>query len=449
MRPTRRLPLTDYHRFLVRHRDFVDEIDTARRRSDERLSRLRQLPRSEQRSRVRKLLVDRGIHKVFAFQAIRKAGRLAKAEPEEIIALAETFDAFTPVQDEIYITRPVSRQGRRVRFVQDFGPKRRMHQSLVDRILRELHPPLDCQKLFRGGMPMARRAIEAAVANGNVFGAEVDFVGFYPSIRPEVLPELLRPLPASVVRAVVWDDVVVRPSGALIAFPIDTTSSPFSGLSLGSACSPIVGERIIAELLGAAQISDVVTFADNLFVYGRSTEDVRAKIKTLRDTVRNHPVGGLELSIPEEGGLHDLSLHFEFAQQAGVLRDGQIEWSPGSRKLSQFQISEAANLSLPEIDAAERSVVHWRRAYPDWHEGDAFAAEYRAALAVRRSYLNRNPMFLREARDAVIIAYHERKRVEPNFPGGVVHFIPTEGDVLGDGYGRLLAELERLCGMHA
>ncbi len=440
--PTRiRGGMTDYQRFSRRFPEFVTEMIEERGRYDAKLSRLQLVSGRPRHNLVRKLLADRRLHRIFAFDAVKRTGGLWVGTPSDIETLAEQFDAFNSFHTEPVRLRTVSKGSGR-RDVQEFGPRRRMQQALVARLLRHLHPPRASQKLFNGGMPMARKAIEDAVRSGNLFGVEVDFVGFYGSLCSEALPQLLRPLPTSVVDAVVWDDAARAPTRSRDAVRLEPPSSSYEGLSLGSACSPIVGEIVISALLAAAQLEDVVTFADNLFVFGRTEEDVSAKIQALRNVMRNHAFGELELRVSRDRGFN-LSFDFEFAKQAGVLRDGRIYWAPGSQKITQFMSSDAQFLTFPEISKIERRVVHWRRAYPDWDGGDAFEAEYLAALAVRRFYLARHPMHLSGAISAVLRAYYERCVIEASFPGGLHFFIPQEGDPLGDGYLRLTTALER------
>lgn len=438
---TTRRKLTDYQWFGQRFPEFLANLKKDQNRCNRVLEWLEREPNKQrQRDRTRKFLGDAALHRICAFDAVRRTSGLANATPELVLSLAASFDAFRPTH-EPYQSFVIARGSRRR--VQEYGPSRRMHQRAIARVLRALHPPLEVQMLFRGGMPKARKAIEAAVHQGNTFGVEIDFVGFYPSVRPDALPNLLRPLPRSVVDAVVWDNACRSSSHqGLSAHEHDPASSSPVGLSMGSACSPIVGEAIIKSLLEVAQLRDVVTFADNLFVYGRSEEDVVAKVKTLRDAVGNQPFGELEIRIPKERGFA-LEWSFEFAKQDGSIRDGTVHWSPGAHKLAQYQASEAPRLTADQIARAEARVVHWRRAYSDWHDGDAFAAEYLAALAARRFYLNRNPLHLRRAIDAVIIAHWERSAIEPDFVGGLLHFVPTEGDILGDARPRLIRELER------
>ncbi len=441
--PTRvRRRLTDYQRFFVRYRAFMSELAEERQRGEHLFRSLSQGSYGTRRNLVRRLLADRRLHRLFAFDALHRTNQLWIATPDSVEQLADRFNAFSPIYDESVASRWVSKGSGRRR-VQIFGARRRMQQSFVARILRSLHPPPDNQKLFNGGMPKARRAIEAAVAEGYRYGVEADFVGFYTSLRPERLSELLRPLPTSVVDAVVWDATArrtIRSGDAALPHP---TSSAFEGLSLGSACSPIVGEIVISQVLAAAQLSDVVTFADNLLVLGRSEEDMVAKIQALRDAAGNRLFGSLELRVPKERNF-DLDFDFDFTKQRGVLRDGEVQWSPGHQKLDQYQVSVASRLTLPEIEVAERRVEHWTRAYPDWHNGPAFEAEYLAALAVRRFYLARHPKHLSEAVTAVVKAFYERREVDPGFNGGLLHFVPEEGDILGDGYSRLTSALDRL-----
>ncbi len=147
-------------------------------------------------------------------------------------------------------------------------------------------------------MPEALEAIATAYRSGMTHGVEVDIVDFYGSIRPDRLAELLRPLPASVVEHVVWDVDLHGDAPVVVGkTTVDPPSSASMGLSLGAATSPIVGERIVRELLAVARLPDTITYADNLFVLGRSEEEVDARIQTLMDSARQLEVGVLELRV--------------------------------------------------------------------------------------------------------------------------------------------------------
>ncbi|SFR81545.1 Reverse transcriptase (RNA-dependent DNA polymerase) [Sphingomonas jatrophae] len=322
--------------------------------------------------------------------------------------LATNFNAFAPVRHEPFALRLVYKGNGR-RWVHDFGPRRRMHQKLVADILRQIHPPRRAQTLFNGGMPVARMAIAAAYRDGGfTHGVEVDIVRFYDSVRHPALADLLRPLPTPVVEHVVWD-VAMRddPSPyAVIGTMPAPTPSVLTGLSLGSATSPIVGEKIVAELLARAGETETITYADNLFVMGRSHGEVLARIDRIRESVTSwSDVGSLGLREGASFG-YDLTQPFEFLRQEGVATGHGLEWRPGAEQRARYQLGDSEqHLTAEQIAAAEQRVRHWRRSYGDWPEGDAQEAIYLAELAARRFYNDGNASNRTAAVHAVIVAW--------------------------------------------
>lgn len=433
---------TDFRRFFLNHQEFILELAALRAEKARQLNNLRALDQSSRHHRVRQLLRRRDLHVLYAYQAVRRSGRLRRSTPDSIRQLASTFNAFAPVEDEPFALRSIDKgSGRRT--VHDFGPRRRMQQAFVADILRALNPLPRTQSMFNGGIPAALGAVARGYSEGGcTHGTEVDFVGFYASVQsPEALVSLLRPLPASVVWNVVWDEAMRRPGVPVLSDVIHPTSSSPQGLSLGAATSPLVGEVIMSRVLAVAQLADTITYADNLFFLGRSDAEIIARIERLREALACQPFGSLELRVERTERL-DLVNAFEFVKHAGHVTETGIRWGPGARKLEQYMVSEAQHVSLAQLDAAERRVSQWRRSYPSWDAGDALEAEYLAGLAVRRFYLNSSPEHLSRAARAVILAYIARCRIEPNFAGGVLHFMMEEGDPQRNGHGRLLEELE-------
>lgn len=358
-----------------------------------------------------------------------------------MLALATSFNAFAPVTNEHVFLRLVNKGNGR-RWVHDFGLRRRMQQKLVADILRQIHPPPRTQALFNGGMPIAREAIAAAYReDGFTHGVEVDFVGFYNSVNQPALADLLRPLPTPVVEHVIWDRVIHDdPSvDAVVGTMPAPTSGVSTGLFLGSATSPIVGERIVAHLLAQAGEQNTITYADNLFVMGRSPQEVEARINRIRESVASLPeVGSLELREGVSCG-YDLTRPFEFLKQEGVAVDGQFEWRPGRAQQERYQIGDAEHyLSAAQIAVAERRVRHWRRSYPDWPEGDIREAAHLAELGARRFYIDGNASNRTAAVHAVIVAWLAEGQVR-----SWGEFLPDADE---DAQGRrtaLIAELDR------
>lgn len=238
--------------FRAAYPDFVRRISTLRAYRDREFVKLTTLPGRDRRDRVRKLLRIPSLHLLYAYEGLRRAGRLDASTPEQVALLAQRCNPLQPCHEPAVPHYVFTGDRRRV--VVTFGPAKRARQMMVADLLRYLHPPLEQQFLFRGGMPAAFRAVEAAYADGFTFGAEIDFVGFYASVGHRGLADLLRPLPSSVVDHVVWDratgrDTVVDtdvPAALSWAYP---PLGDQTGIALGSACSPRMGERLIEMLI--------------------------------------------------------------------------------------------------------------------------------------------------------------------------------------------------------
>lgn len=398
---------TAFELFRAAYPDFVRQLSHDRDYRKVQLGKIAGLTEAQRRSYVRKLLRDRKLHRLYAYDAMRATRSLRTATPDKVLDLATRFNAFAPVGNEPFAIR-LARKGNGERMVHDFGLRRRMHQQLVADILRELHPPPRTQTLFNGGMPMARSAIAAAYREGLTFGVEVDFARFYDSVRSPALADLLRPLPTPVVDSVVWD-FAMRDDPSIYAvvgtMPAPTSSVP-TGLSLGSATSPIVAEKIVAELLARAGQPVTITYADNLFVMGRSHGEVEARINRIREIAASWPeIGTLELREGASFG-YDLTQPFEFLKQQGVATESGLEWRPGILQQDRYRIGDGDHpLNAKQIAAAERRIRQWRRSYPDWPEGDVQEAVHLAEIAARRFYRDGNISNRSSAVHAVIVAW--------------------------------------------
>jgi hypothetical protein len=417
----------DYAGFQMRHPEFMIELASLRRHRDRELAKLRALGKPDLHDRVRKLLRDRRLHLLYAYEAVRKMRHLASATPASIGALAAQWNPFEVCREATNIFWVPGRT--QLRRVVSFGPRRRMQQALVAALIRALHPPSGRQKLFQGGMPAALAAVEAAIKDGYDYGMEVDVIHFYASVRPTALAELLRPLPSSVVEHVVWDTGVRRDPDsdfASIVSSDDPSLNGLVGLAPGAATSPIVGERIIGQLLAACRDFRLVAYADNVFVLGRSAEEVSACFQHLRSAAERHEAGPLRL---RTGGIRLLSQllpvsgvpePFTFLHHDGMLMpDGvkglKVVWSPDERKLDEFRSAGShSQISLEQIDAIEGKVSHWRRSYPTWQDGDRWEMQYLAELAARRYYQAAEPLNLSRAAHAIILYCMSGEGADPS-----------------------------------
>lgn len=405
-RPARRR--TDFEVFQSTFPDFVRHLHSLRQLRDREFSKLSSLEGKTLRGRVRSLLSNRSLHLLYAYEAVRKSRRLKDASPHTISELASTFNAFGPCNE--HSTPLIIRKRSRGRLVHAFGPAKRMHQLLVADLLRHLHPPLDQQFLFRGGMPAAFRAVEVAFHEGFTYAAEIDMIDFYGSVRLDGLANILRPLPESVVRHVVWDGgfvaVMRRDDGVSVFLRHDDDPSPNvqRGIALGSACSPIVGERILAKLIAPAEHCQVVAYADNFLVLGRSPEAVERCYEQMQQRAQEFAGWALGLRI---GEIHQIDREtFDFLHHEGRVVEDTFVWSPDQRKLADFLTAESdQDIDLDSIKAAEMKVSNWQRAYPHWPEGEEWEARQLAALSARRFYKQASPFNRAQAAQSLVSAY--------------------------------------------
>ena len=404
---------TDYEVFRARYPDFVSELVLHRHHRDREIAKLSVLPELDRHTRVRKLLRDRRLHICYAYDALRKTGQLGTATPEQIRALAGEFNPFEVCREAVNVFWVPGRH--RERRVVSFGPRRRMQQALVARIIRALHPPLDSQKLYHGGMPRALQAVEVAINEGYNYGVEVDVIQFYASVRQTELAKLLRPLPNAVVEHVVWDTGVRRnPDSDFVSMVSldDPSLSGLVGLAPGAATSPIVGEKVMSQLLTAGRATKLVAYADNIFVLGKGRGAVLSCLEHLRETAERLPTGPLRLRTGDIHNLRGVSLppvelpeQFSFLHHVGEVKistDAHDEldqptvkvcWSPDERKLDEYRLSEQdATIDLEQIDEREVKVSHRRRAYPSWPEGDVWEMRYLGELAALRFYQSAKPL---------------------------------------------------------
>lgn len=430
VRSTKRRPPTGFEVFRLRNSDFVEALPQLRRYRDNALSRLQQLQQCEQRNKVRAILSDRRLLQLYAYEALRKKGKLHSATVDTINDLANEANLFN-ICEEPHTSHMVRSRSRR-RFVYSFGLQKRLRQMLVADVIHSLHPPLDSQYLFRGGMPAARRAVDAAFfEHGFSHCVEIDFVNFYGSIPSEGLAEVLKPLPRAVVQHVVYDTAIrqndhdaihvynrtnIRVTvSASISWSDPHRIGP-TGLSLGSACSPIVGECVLAQFLREIPDNQYVSYADNILLFGNSDHEVQVLTESLRRRMQSGdgPMRYRTEQIFRDGGRTEMQRGFRFLGQDATVPHSTGEthqsfsgfkWSPSAEKQSEYHVTELdTGLKDAELNEAERKVIHWRLAYPEWENGEEFEAHRLAEIASLRYFRAPNALNQRRAADAVISA---------------------------------------------
>jgi hypothetical protein len=397
----RRTPLAppgtlDYRHFAGRNPTVVIEIIGLRAEWKQALSQLRGLSRRQQHNRVRQLLRSQHFSLFHAYRGVLKANHIRNATRSTLEAVADRIDPFNACYERM-IQREIDKDGR-ARIVDTYGPIKRAHQHMVADLIRALHPPRANQFMFHGGIPTALAGVEAAYARGLTHAVELDVEGFYRNIPEECLAGLLRPLPKAVVDHVVWDLSFRRVDGGHSGgMMVRRTTPPLNepmGLSLGSASSPIVGEVVIGQLLAANEIDfgpDIITYADNLLVLGRSEQEAEARAENLTTLASSRAYGSLRLREKSRG--HFLppgtsvggrfSVGVPFAGQFGHrTEDGQFTWEPAPERQMRHWVARRDHCpSLAEIERAQGRVAAFHRAYPRWQDREIIEAEERARLS--------------------------------------------------------------------
>ena len=388
-----------YREFAARDPALVTEIAELRAEWQQALTRLSALPRGRQHSRVRQLLRSGRFGLFHAYRGVLKANRIRHATRQSLEALAERLDPFSPCYERV-MRREVVKDGR-TRIVDNFGPIKRALQHIVADLIRATNPPRANQFMFAGGIPAALAAVEAACARGLTHAVELDVEGFYRNIPAECLAGILRTIPDAVVEHVVWD-LSLRVTGdddpgviRVRSLPPPLNDTP--GLSLGSASSPIVGEVVIGRLLAASEIDfgpDIITYADNLLVLGRSEQEATQRAEDLTALASWRAYGSLRLR--EKGRGHFLApgtsvgggftRGVSFAGQFGFRdRNGAFTWEPTPDRQVRHWIAERDECpTLAEIERAQARVAAFHRAYPRWQDREIREADERARLSAAR-----------------------------------------------------------------
>jgi hypothetical protein len=443
-----------YQRFREAYPDFIREMATLGQYKATALARLAGLPRPRQRSEICRLLSSRRLARYYAYQAVLKCGQVGDATPASIDAIAAQCNPFAPCRERI--TWRHVQKGGKVRLVQQFRPIKRMMQGLVADIIRVIYPPRVEQYLFRGGIPAALKAAEAAYADGYTHAVEVDAVGFYQNVRHDVLAGLLLPLPAAVTHYVVCNAVTPIASSTTSVSMRGISPPPGAavGIPMGAGSSPIAGEVVIASLLAAAETAigcKIIAYADNLLVLGRSADDATVNADRLL-CLANGPAEGAEgasgprttecpaLRVIGRGRFagggstgDDFWQGVSFVGQVGQVQpDGTISWRPSDRKIDEHRDADVLHtplhrpidkvVPLTRIALAERKVAARRRAFPFWQDGDVWEARNLAELAAARFLHQPNAANRDAACQAMLVAFLYSGQNTP-----VSEFVPDYG----------------------
>lgn len=139
-------------------------------------------------------------------------------------------------------------------------------------------------------------------------------------------------------------------------------------------------------------------------------------VQAMRDRITSSGGWASRLRLRDDGITELAARGFSFLHHDAVVENGGFIWRPDHRKLDEFLAAHedgdelAGHLSLGAIAAAEVKIAHWRRAYPDWPEGDLLEVSQLAALAARRFYIAATPLNRTTAATALVASYFAHRR---------------------------------------
>lgn len=230
------------------------------------------------------------------------------AHPKRVEMALSLDMARAPDEDvRLYPKRKTDTQFRPIHV---FGVRNHARQKLLIRAL-EPRLSLDATRQFAwyGGRPAA---ISVAINHINCGGArwaiEVDIKSFFQNIiRGWVIARLQElGVPEDVIRATVFpDESHIRCEGyglnrslwrPLSRYPLLAQAG--LGVPQGGACSSLIAEIIVSEILSALPLSiGVVNYADNFLLLARTRRELEQALQDLQCATRRHQAGRFELQV--------------------------------------------------------------------------------------------------------------------------------------------------------
>lgn len=395
--------------FEEQHPDFILRVERASRRMMRLLGEVAAASTVRKRSDItRCYLGDKRVQLAFVWKALCKKRRF-DLSPDDVLSIVDEMNLFRR-EDEPVLSRAHLPWGRSKRIIEVYGIRRFARQRMVGELIDALQPPL-LNQYFKQGVPAALQAVEELVRAGFTHGAEIDVERFYPSVTSlDELKALLRPIPGPVVEHVVAD-------GSLAGFARDNTlrsvvaSRPNSrrrrGLPMGSASSPAAGEVIMRLLIRDNLDWPMVVYHDNVFVLGRSQQEVEASTNALREAAQRQTLGSLEFG-PAKLWNYPETLTF-LGQQVDPT-EAVWRWSPSDKVINRYLWAcGRARLTAEQFIEIIDGLPGFRRTYPLWLEGDQWCRTRRAELASRLFFLRGAPEDLELALTALSDAWADQE----------------------------------------
>lgn len=314
-----------------------------------------------------------------------------------IKSVAETINPFALEFEQAklhWIVRPceasTAERARRYRPIINFDHRHRTRQQLVLRLLQDCFEGRIRDDQYgvtgRGRDHAVREAIRHMQHPFIDFVAECDVKNFFPTIGErgarhtpaETLQEQLPMIPRAVIESCMLS------SGVLVSTPTtqvgleacDRTHYARTGVPQGSALSSFIAEHIMTDIMANAETLTVlgslmVTYVDNIAVFGETADDVNSMIEPLAVCAHTNPFGSFDLR-RQQTTRHKSEGFIFLGYYLRYHSNGHIEVDVANRNKSCLQENLACALSRCRRSTHARSDsnnTQWRRVgeiYSGW-----------------------------------------------------------------------------------
>lgn len=280
---------------------------------------------------------------VATFEANRKLKPHRRVAVTGLSTIASKLNAFEGTDEAVALNfKPKKSNPCVFRHTMNFGICNRALHELVKPVLSVI-ANLHADQFATKGLHKAIERAAEAVADGYVWGFEIDIADCYPSFDAGKLAELI-PLPKKVVENVLTSTHLnLTPGNITTWFPADEGdedlktlfASDFAGaqrgIPQGSAASPLLVEVLLAPVFAQLPKGGVaIGYSDNTLLLGKNEEEAVSMAKTLRSALVAHPAGHFEPTLKEfKGGTPIEFLGHRIARTKGG--SVRIEVSPDNR----------------------------------------------------------------------------------------------------------------------
>lgn len=367
----------------------------ARRLAVQRVAKLRKrleaaVARGDKKtvSHLQRVLLNADSVKLAATaEAIRKQRRRlpGKVTARDVVEAAFSLDMHRAPDEDVRLY-PKRKSDTEFRPIHVFGVRNHARQVVFNWAL-EPRTRLDKTRQFAwcGGRPAAARAVLQHIDQGARWACSLDIKSFFPSISREwVITHL--PMPGEVTReTAIPSEDHIRPEGCGLSRaywrPLSDLSLRIAagrGMPQGSACSPLIAEFVVSQILSVLPPEvRVVNYADNFLLLANTREELEQAVQDLGGAVTHHPAGPFTLT---RGPIRRVAQGAEFLGYRFESYRGRASAQPTSDALRECA-SELMGRMRDVVRGRPRAVGRFRSFCRGW--AAAFSMWSRAVENIR------------------------------------------------------------------